>query len=152
MNAQGIDEIDSLLKEYELQEREAYINKTDTVIERLTRIAYHLADAHETEYRANPTYENEERMRYWRCIGSKHAWSKRHYNTYAFTELYAYEQHKNEYDELVQRHAKASEYVDEKRHENQDARDNKNIPMIIGLLGLTIGINVLVHILFALAS
>lgn len=58
----------------------------------------------------------------------------------------------NEYDKLVQRHAKASECVDEKRHENQDARDNKNIPMLIGLLGLTIGINVLVHILFALAS
>jgi hypothetical protein len=58
--------IDYLLKAYERQQREVYINRTIPAIGRLESIAYDLADAYEKEYRANPAYENEERMRYWR--------------------------------------------------------------------------------------
>ena len=59
MNVPGIDEIDGLLKEYELQEREVYINRTIPAIDRLEGIARRLAGAYEMEYRANSTYENE---------------------------------------------------------------------------------------------
>ena len=55
--------IDDLLEAYERQQREAYINRTIPVIDELSDIAYRLADAYEKEYRANPNYENEERMR-----------------------------------------------------------------------------------------
>ena len=94
MNMLGIDKINCLLKKYELQEREVYINRTIPAIDRLEGIAYDLADAYETEYRANPTYENEERMRYWRYMGSAHWSSKSNYDPY--TRAYsAYKQHKN---------------------------------------------------------
>lgn len=45
-------------------------------------IAYDLADAYEKEYRANPAYENEERMCYWRYMGPKHWSSKSNYDPY----------------------------------------------------------------------
>ena len=57
--------IDDLLEAYERQQREVYINRTIPAIDKLEGIAYDLADVYEMEYRANPTYENEERMRYW---------------------------------------------------------------------------------------
>ena len=176
MNMLEIDEIDDLLKEYELQEREVYINRTNQTLSQLEGIANRLAHAYESEYRANPTYENEERMRYWRYMGAKH-WYTRSGGLY-YTPTREYEQRKEEYEELVSQHKKVEEYeelvsqhkkveeyeelvsqhkkvserVDEKRHENPSAYGNKNIPTFIGLLGLTVGINVLVHLLFALAS
>lgn len=55
MNMPEIDDIDDLLKEYELQKREVYINRTIPGIDRLEGIAYNLARAYEREYRANPT-------------------------------------------------------------------------------------------------
>lgn len=150
MNMLEIDEIDDLLKEYELQERKVYINRTNQTLSQLEGIANRLAHAYESEYRANPTYENEERMRYWRYMGAKH-WYTRSGGLY-YTPTREYEQRKEEYEELVSQHKKVSERVDEKRHENPSAYGNKNIPTFIGLLGLTVGINVLVHLLFALAS
>lgn len=87
-------------------------------------------------------------MRYWRYMGAKH-WSSKADGTYYEGPNAECILRKREYDELVQRHAKATEHVDEKRHEKSNARDNKNTLMLIGL---TIGINVLVHIFFVLAS
>lgn len=55
--------IDDLLEAYERQQREVYINRTIPGINKLSDIAYRLADAYEMEYRANPTYENEELIR-----------------------------------------------------------------------------------------
>lgn len=113
MNAQGIDEIEHLLKEYALQEREVYINRTIPAIDRLEGLANHLANAYEMEYRANPTYENEERMRYWRYMSSAHWSSKSNYDPY--TPAYsAYKQRKNEYIYLLRRHGKFKVTDDEK--------------------------------------
>lgn len=60
MNMLGIDQIDDLLKEYALQEREVYINNTSDAICRLGHIAGNLARAYEEKYRSDPTYKNEE--------------------------------------------------------------------------------------------
>lgn len=156
MNAQGIDEIERLLKEYALQEHEVYINRTIPAIGKLEGIAYDLAYAYEMEYRANPTYEHEERMRYWRYMRAKH-WSSKADGTYYEGPNTECILRKREYDELIRKHkeaqrAEAIKYANEKCHENPNASGGKNIPAFIGLLGLTVGINVLVHILFALAS
>lgn len=147
--------IDDLLKAYERQQREAYINKTIPVIDELSDIAYRLADAYEREYRANPIYENEERMRYWRYMGAEHRYSKS--DGLYYTPYRESEQRKKEYDELVNRHAEAIEHTNDVEHNRHNepepkARNKKNIPAFAGLLGLTIGINVLVHIIFTLAS
>lgn len=58
------NDVDNLLEQYKQQQREVYINKTIPAIDRLEGAANRLADAYEMKYRANPTYENEERMRY----------------------------------------------------------------------------------------
>ena len=152
--------IDDLLEAYERQQQEAHINKTIPVIDELSDIAYRLADAYEREYRANPIYENEERMRYWRYMGAEHWYSKS--DGLYYTPYREYEQRKKEYDELVNRHAElvnrhaeAIEHTNDaehNRHKEPKARNKKNIPAFAGLLGLTIGINVLVHIIFTLAS
>ena len=150
MNMQGIDEIDDLLREYELQEREVYINRTIPAINKLEDIANRLADAYKKQYRANPTYENEERMRYWRYMGAK-LWNSKSDGMY-YTPYRAYTQRKKEYDDLIRQHTEASEQVDEKLHENPNARDKKNIHVFAIFLGLSIVINVFIHILFILAS
>lgn len=150
MNMLENDEINDLLKEYELQEREDYIKRTNRTLSQLEDVANRLANAYEREYRANPTYENEERMRYWRYMGAKH-WYTRSDGLY-YTPTVEYERRKEEYNTFIRQHKKVSERVDEKRHENPNARDKKNIDTFIGLLSLTVGINVLVHLLFALAS
>lgn len=147
--------IDDLLKAYERQQQEAYINKTIPVIDELSDIAYRLADAYEREYRANPIYENEERMRYWRYMGAEHWYSKS--DGLYYTPYREYEQRKKEYDELVNRHTEAIEHTNDVEHNRHNepepkTRNKKNIPAFAGLLGLTIGINVLVHIIFTLAS
>lgn len=147
--------IDDLLEAYERQQQEAYINKTIPVIDKLSDIAYRLADAYEREYRANPTYENEERMRYWRYMGAAH-WNSKSRGIY-YTPYREYKQRKKEYDELVQQHTEAIEHTNDVEHNRYNepepkTRNKKNIPAFAGLLGLTIGINVLVHIIFTLAS
>ena len=87
--------IDDLLEAYERQQREAYINRTIPTIDELEGISYDLANAYEMEYRANPTYENEERMRYWRYMGAAHWSSMSNYNPYT-TAYSEYKQRKNE--------------------------------------------------------
>ena len=134
----GIEEIDDLLMEYELQKREVYINRTIPSIDRLAGIANRLADAYETEYRANPTYENEERMRYWRYMGSAH-W-KSNYGPY--TRAYsAYKQHKNEYIYFLRRHGKF-----------RITDDEKSLFIFIGIMGAIIGIPLLMCILLGLST
>lgn len=150
MNVLEFDEIDELLKEYELQEREVYINRTIPTINRLEDIANRLAHAYEMEYRANPTYENEERMRCWRYIGAK-LWNSKSDGMY-YTPYRAYTQRKKEYDELIGQHAKASEQVDEERHETLMPVTKEHPSVGWSLLGLSIGINVFIHILFILVS
>ena len=140
MNMPGIEEIDDLLREYELQEREVYINRTIRAIGRLEGIAYDLADAYEMEYRANPTYENEERMRYWRYMWSAHWSSKSNYDPY--TRAYsAYKQHKNEYIYFLRRHGKF-----------RITDDEKSLFIFIGIMGAIIGIPLLMCILLGLST
>lgn len=131
--------IDDLLEAYERQQREVYINRTIRAIGGLEGIAYDLADAYEMEYRANPTYENEERMRYWRYMGAANWSSKSNFNPYApaYSE---YKQRKNEYIHLL-------------RHKKSKAtNDEKNFFILIGLIGAIIGIPPLMYILLRLFS
>lgn len=132
------DHIDDLLEAYERQQREVYINRTIPAIGRLEGIARSLADAYEMEYRANSTYENEERMRYWRYMWTAHWSSKSNYDPY--TRAYsAYKQHKNEYIYFLRRHGKFKATDDE-----------KSLFIFIGIIGAMIGIPLLMCILLAL--
>ena len=126
--------IDDLLEAYERQQREVYINRTIRAIDRLESIAYDLADAYEMEYRANPTYENEERMRYWRYMGAANWSSKSNFDPYtpAYSE---YKQRKNEYIYLLRRHGKFKATDDE-----------KSLFIFIGIIGAIIGIPLLMCI------
>lgn len=99
--------IDDLLEAYERQQREVYINRTIPAIDKLEGIAYDLADAYEMEYRANPTYENEERMRYWRYMWAAH-WDSKGGGRY-FTPHNEYKNRKKEYDELIRKHRETIE-------------------------------------------
>lgn len=132
--------IDDLLEAYERQQREVYINRTIPAIGELEGIAYDLADAYEMEYRANPTYENEERMRYWRYMGAANWSSKSNFDPYApaYSE---YKQRKNEYIYLLRRHGKFKATDDE-----------KNLFILIGLIGAIIGIPPLMYTLLRLFS
>ena len=132
--------IDDLLEAYERQQREVYINRTIPAIDELEGISYDLANAYEMEYRANPTYENEERMRYWRYMGAAHWSSKSNYNPYtpAYSE---YKQRKNEYIYLLRRPKKS-----------KTTNDEKNFFIAIGLIGAIIGIPPLMYILLRLFS
>lgn len=126
--------IDDLLEAYERQQREIYINRTIHAISRLEGIANDLADAYEMEYRANPTYENEERMRYWRYMGAANWSSKSNFDPY--TPAYsAYKQRKNEYIYLLRRHGKFKVTDDE-----------KSLFIFIGIIGAIIGIPLLMCI------
>lgn len=134
------DSIDNLLEQYETQQREVYINRTIPAIDRLEGISYDLADAYETEYRANPTYENEERMRYWRYMWAAHWSSKSNYDPY--TRAYsAYKQRKNEYIYFLRRHGKF-----------RITDDEKGLFIFIGILGAMIGIPLLMCILLGLST
>lgn len=145
------NDVDNLLEQYKQQQREVYINKTIPAIDRLEGAANRLADAYEMKYRASPTYENEERMRYWRYMGAAHWSSKSNYDPYmpAYSE---YKRLKNEYNKLVRWHKRASKTYRWETLRKSYVRNKKNALIFVGLLGLSIGINVLVHILFALAS
>ena len=104
MNMLGIDQIDDLLKEYALQEREVYINNTSDAICRLGHIAGNLARAYEEKYRSDPTYKNEERMRYWRYIKEEHLYNGGYYRDgYAYWD---YKAVKDRYIWFVRRHGK----------------------------------------------
>lgn len=131
--------IDDLLEAYERQQREVYINRTIPAIDKLEGISYDLANAYEMEYRANPTYENEERMRYWRYMSAAHWSSKSNYNFYkpGYSE---YKQRKNEYISFL-RHKKS-----------KTTNDEKNLFILIGLIGAMIGIPPLMYILLGLFS
>ena len=86
------------------------------------------------EYRANPTYENEERMRYWRYMGAANWSSKSNFDPYtpAYSE---YKQRKNEYIYLLRRHGKFKATDDE-----------KSLFIFIGIIGAIIGIPLLMCI------
>lgn len=128
-------DVDDLLKEYELQKREVYINRTIPGIDRLESIAYRLADAYEMEYRANPTYENEERMRYWRYMGAKH-WSSKADGTYYEGPNTECILRKKEYDEMVRQHTETSQHVDQKHHKKKRTLTNDELEAFI-FIGLT---------------
>ena len=147
MNMPVADNIDELLKEYELQKREVYINRTVPAIDRLEDIANRLADAYETEYRANPTYENEERMRYWRYMGAEHWWSKSNYTKYVSAHK-EYTQRKKEYDELVRQHTEATKRTNKEHHKKKRIPTNEEIDafIFIGLTGSIIAYPILMII------
>ena len=132
--------IDDLLKAYERQQRDIYINRTIPAIDRLEGIAYDLANAYEMEYRANPTYESEERMRYWRYIGAANWSSKSNFDPY--TPAYsAYTQRKNEYLYFLRRHGKL-----------KATNAQKGLFIAIDIIGAMIGIPLLMHILLGLST
>lgn len=134
------DNIDDLLEAYERQQREIYINRTIPAISKLEGIAYDLADAYEREYRANPTYENEERMRYWRYMGAANWSSKSNFDPY--TPAYsAYTQRKNEYINFLRRHGKL-----------KATNAQKGLFIVIGIIGAMIGIPLLIQILLGLST
>lgn len=99
------DSIDNLLKAYERQQREVYINNTSDNICRLGYIAKALESAYEDKYRSDPTYKNEERMRYWRYIKEEHWLNGRYYrgNGYAWQKVAAI---KDRYIWFVRRHGR----------------------------------------------
>lgn len=138
--------IDDLLEAYERQQQEAYINKTIPVIDELSDIAYRLADAYEREYRANPNYENEERMRYWRYMGAEHWYSKS--NGLYYTPYREYKQRKKEYDELVNRHTEATKPTNKKHLKKKRIPTNEEIDafIFIGLTGSMIAYPILMFI------
>ncbi len=134
------DNIDNLLEAYERQQREIYINQTIPAIGRLEGIAYDLANAYEMEYRANPTYESEERMRYWRYMGAANGSSKSNFDPY--TPAYsAYTQRKNEYLSFLRRHGKL-----------KATNAEKTLFIVISIIGAMIGIPLLMHILLGLST
>lgn len=134
------DNIDDLLEAYERQQREVYINRTIPAISRLEGIAYDLANAYEMEYRANHTYESEERMRYWRYIGAANWSSKSNFDPYT-PEYSAYTQRKNEYINFLRRHGKL-----------KATNAEKILFIVIGIIGAMIGIPLLMHILLGLST
>lgn len=132
--------IDDLLEAYERQQREIYINRTIPAISRLEGIAYDLANAYEMEYRTNPTYENEERMRYWRYMWAANWSSKSNFDPY--TPAYsAYTQRKNEYLYFLRRHGKL-----------KATNAQKGLFIAIGIIGAMISIPLLMHILLGLST
>lgn len=139
--------IDNLLEAYERQQREIYINRTIPAIDKLEGIAYDLADAYEREYRTNPTYENEERMRYWRYIGAKH-WSSKADGTYYEGPNTEYILRKREYDELVSRHAEAAKPTNEEHQKKKRTLTNDELEafLFIGLTGSIIATPILAMI------
>ena len=136
--------IDDLLEAYERQQREIYINRTIPAIDKLEGIAYDLADAYEREYRTNPTYENEERMRYWRYIGAKH-WSSKADGTYYEGPNTECILRKREYDELVSRHAEAAKPTNEEHQKKKRTLTNDELEafLFIGLTGSIIATPIL---------
>lgn len=128
--------IDDLLEAYERQQREVYINRTIPGINKLSDIAYRLADAYEMEYRANPTYENEERMRYWRYMGAKHD-SSRTAGTYYDTPSPECKNRKKEYEELIRKHREATKPTNEEHPKKKRTltNDELNAFLFIGLTG-----------------
>lgn len=139
--------IDNLLEAYERQQREIYINRTIPTIDKLEGIAYDLADAYEREYRTNPTYENEERMRYWRYIGAKH-WSSKANGTYYEGPNTECILRKREYDELVSRHAEAAKPTNEEHQKKKRTLTNDELEafLFIGLTGSIIATPILAMI------
>lgn len=97
--------IDNLLEQYKQYQREVYINNTSDNIYQLGCIAYKLEEAYEDKYRSDPTYRNEERMRYWRYIKEEHLHDGGYYrgDGYAWQRVAAI---KNKYIWFVRRHGR----------------------------------------------
>ena len=139
--------IDDLLEAYERQQREVYINRTIPAIDKLEGIAYDLADAYEMEYRANPTYENEERMRYWRYMGAKH-WSSKADGTYYEGPNTECKNRKKEYEEFIRKHREATKTTNKKHLQKKRIPTNEEIDafIFIGLTGSMIAYPILMFI------
>ena len=99
------DDVDDLLKQYKKQQREVYINNTSDAICELGYIAEKLESAYETKYRRDPTYKNEERMRYWRYIKEEHRHNGGYYRGDGDT-YWDYKALKDRYIWFVRRHGK----------------------------------------------
>lgn len=99
------DNLDNLLEQYKHQQREVYINNTSGNICQLGRIAGKLENAYEDKYRCDPTYRNEERMRYWRYIKEEHLYNGGYYrgDGYAWQKVAAI---KDRYIWFVRRHGR----------------------------------------------
>lgn len=138
--------IDNLLEAYERQQREVYINRTIPAIDKLEGIAYDLANAYEMEYRANPTYENEERMRYWRYMWAAH-WDSKGRGRY-FTPHNEYKNRKKEYEELIRKHQEATEPTNKKHLKKKRILTNEEIDafIFISLTGSMIAYPILMFI------
>lgn len=76
--------IGDLLEQYKQQQREVYINNTSDAIFQLGYIAEKLESAYEEKYRCDPTYKNEERMRYWRYTKEEHRLNGGYYRNDGF--------------------------------------------------------------------
>ena len=99
------NDVDDLLEQYEKHQREVYINDTSDAICELGYIAEKLESAYEDKYRLDPTYKNEERMRYWRYIKEEHWLNGGYYrgNGFAWQKVAAI---KDRYIWFVRRHGK----------------------------------------------
>lgn len=99
------DNIDDLLEQYKEQQREVHINDTSDAICKLGYIAEKLESAYEARYRLDPTYKNEERMRYWRYIKEERWLDGGYYrgDGYAWQEVAAI---KDRYIWFVRRHGR----------------------------------------------
>lgn len=93
--------IEKLHKKYKDQKREVYIHDTDNARWKLGRIAEDLSTAYEGAYRTDPTYKNEERMRYWRYKAAEHF-----YESEGRIKYRTYEARKKEYIRLIRRHGR----------------------------------------------
>ena len=138
--------IDDLLEAYERQQREVYINRTIPAIDKLEGIAYDLADAYEMEYHTNPTYENKERMRYWRYIWAAH-WDSKGSGRY-FTPHNEHKNRKKEYEELVHKHREVTKSTNEEHRKKKRTltNDELNAFLFIGLTGSIIATPILAMI------
>lgn len=100
-----MSKIGDLLEQYKQQQREVYINSTSDAICKLGYIAGKLESAYETKYRLDPSYKNEERMRYWRYTKEEHRLNGGYYrgNGYAWQKVAAI---KDRYIWFVRRHGR----------------------------------------------
>ena len=100
-----MSQIDDLLEQYKEQQQEVYINNTSDAICKLGYIARNLASAYEEKYRSDPTYKNEERMRYWRYSAAEYFFSAR--GPGEFYPLYREKEfRKKEYLRALRRHGR----------------------------------------------
>jgi hypothetical protein len=98
-----MSQIDDLLEQYKKQQQEVYINNTPAAICKLGYIARNLASAYEEKFRSDPTYKNEERMRYWRYSAAEYFFSAREPGEF-YPLYHEKEFRKKEYLRVLRRH------------------------------------------------